>query len=54
MEENNKKKATAERHEGEIKIEKLKEMKITELSKVAKQLSVNGVSAYGEKFFWAN
>jgi len=32
-------------HEGEIKIEKLKEMKISELSKVAKQFSVNGVSA---------
>ncbi len=45
MEENNKKKVTAERHEGEIKIEKLKEMKIAELSKIAKQLSVNGVSA---------
>ena len=43
--ENSKKKATAERHEGEIKIEKLKEMKITELSKIAKQLSVEGVSA---------
>ncbi|MBU4376133.1 MAG: transcription termination factor Rho [Candidatus Omnitrophica bacterium] len=28
-----------------MKIEKLKEMKITELSKIAKQLSVNGVSA---------
>ena len=32
-------------HEGEIKIEKLKEMKISELSKIAKQFSVDGVSA---------
>lgn len=32
-------------HEGEIKIEKLKEMKISELSKIAKQFNVNGVSA---------
>ena len=45
MEENNKRKLTAEKHEGEIKIEKLKEMKISELSKIAKQFSVNGVSA---------
>lgn len=45
MEEISKKKAAAERHEGEIKIEKLKEMKISELGKIAKQLSVNGVSA---------
>lgn len=45
MEETSKQKATIDRHEGEIKIEKLKEMKITELSKIAKQLSVNGVSA---------
>ena len=45
MEENTKTKKTAEKHEGEIKIEKLKEMKISELSKVAKQFSVSGVSA---------
>lgn len=51
MEENTKTKKTAEKtperagHEGEIKIEKLKEMKISELSKIAKQFSVNGVSA---------
>ncbi len=45
MEETGRKKSAPERHEGEIKIEKLKEMKISELSKIAKQLSVNGVSA---------
>ena len=38
-------KVTHVRKEGEIEIDKLKEMNISELSKVAKKLKVNGISS---------
>ena len=43
--DNNKKNWTLERKSGEIEIVKLKEMKISELNKIAKKLDVNGISS---------